>query len=747
MEKNVAGQTWVVFAFDRTDNVPKTGDAAQITANLRIDGAAANDVDDLHPTELEDGYYVFDITQVESNGNTILITPVSSTGNIQVIGCPAVIHTSPENFNDLGIEADGDIAQVTDIANQVTADVTAISGDSTAADNLESQYDETGLSGDTYPATQSQMSNITNVGSATNTQMTDYTLTTGTQSANTKEDTVSLDGVKHTHTSTGDAMVLEYEFHVGAGIPSSVQITGALTGGNDDLEVLAYDYVSAGYVQIGVLNGKVSSDNAVYSYDLFTSMVGTGASIGEVKIKFQDGAYTLSTATLYIDQIFVSFSSASGSYNGRIWVDDSVSNTHTVPEMDGIDTNPVSTWAAALTLSTKTNINKFQVANGTAITLSGNSDAFSLYGENYSLALGGRSIEGLYIEGPSALVTGVGTATVTPPSFKNCKFGTVTLPPCGMLDCGFAGHMTGGSAGQYVIKGGFSLVAGTGSPEFTFTGLGSATGINARGWTGGAKYNLDSDCTASHEVLAGGKTQMVSNAAIVEIRGITRELDFDLTGAGTLQFIGITGLINISGTTTATLNLHGVSTSITDTSVTATVNDYTQNSTDQAAILADVTGLNGDVMRGTDGVSLVVPDAAGTAATPAEVATALTTYDAPTRAEATSDKDEIIVEIDANETKIDTMQGNVTDILEDTGTTLPGLIAALNNLTATEVKTAMEADGGDLSSIIEALVNKLLITEATGDAEMHNDSGASQGTVSGAFTSIAGVTKRERMFK
>ena len=54
MQKNVTGQKWVVFAFDRTDNTPKTGDAANITANLRIDGGAANAVDDVNPTELED---------------------------------------------------------------------------------------------------------------------------------------------------------------------------------------------------------------------------------------------------------------------------------------------------------------------------------------------------------------------------------------------------------------------------------------------------------------------------------------------------------------------------------------------------------------------------------------------------------------------------------------------------------------------------------------------------------------------
>jgi len=112
MQKNIAGQKWVVFAFNETTNVPLTGDASNITANLRIDGGAANDIDDENPVELEDGYYVFDLSQAETNGDMILITPQSDTSNIQVIGVPGVIYTTAPNFNTLGIESDGDLRQV-----------------------------------------------------------------------------------------------------------------------------------------------------------------------------------------------------------------------------------------------------------------------------------------------------------------------------------------------------------------------------------------------------------------------------------------------------------------------------------------------------------------------------------------------------------------------------------------------------------------------------------------------------------
>jgi hypothetical protein len=94
MYKNVAGQKWTVFAFDLTDNTPLTGDAAQITANLRIDGVQ-NAVDDTNPTELEDGYYEFDLTQAETNGDLLVMCPASSTANIQVIGVPGSVWTTP----------------------------------------------------------------------------------------------------------------------------------------------------------------------------------------------------------------------------------------------------------------------------------------------------------------------------------------------------------------------------------------------------------------------------------------------------------------------------------------------------------------------------------------------------------------------------------------------------------------------------------------------------------------------------
>jgi hypothetical protein len=95
MLKNTANQKWIVYAFDSTTSLGLPGDAANITANLRKDYGGANALADTNPTELEDGYYAFDLSQAETNADHLLLCPQSSTSNIVVIACPAVIFTEP----------------------------------------------------------------------------------------------------------------------------------------------------------------------------------------------------------------------------------------------------------------------------------------------------------------------------------------------------------------------------------------------------------------------------------------------------------------------------------------------------------------------------------------------------------------------------------------------------------------------------------------------------------------------------
>ena len=138
--KNIASQKIAVYAHDTSADAAKTGDAAQITAQISLDGGATAATNDVNPTELDatdaPGIYIFDMTQAETNADMLILCAVSSTADISIE--PVVIYTTP------GSNA------------AISADAVAISGDSTAADNLESACDNysatRGLAGTALPA-------------------------------------------------------------------------------------------------------------------------------------------------------------------------------------------------------------------------------------------------------------------------------------------------------------------------------------------------------------------------------------------------------------------------------------------------------------------------------------------------------------------------------------------------------------------------------------------------------------------
>jgi hypothetical protein len=573
MFKNTASQNWVVFAFQDEGGAnpgePVTG-LADITGNLYLDGSATpNAIDDLNPTELGGGYYAFGITAAESNADNIAISAASATANVNVIGVPGSVYTSP---------ATPDV------------NVIQISGDTTAADNLELQYDGTGISGDNYPATQSQVGSISVASAAINVVNESYNLTVGVQSSGTEANARSLDGVSHQHTDTAGAIDLYYEFDVtDSGIPVSCKIDGAITGNNDDVDVYAYNWAGTSWDQVGNLPGTITATITERNYDLLTAHVGTGANLGKVRIRLFKGS-GLTTATLYIDRMLVSYA-----------------------------------------------VSQTGIANGTTVTLATSTTNTNLIGNNWNLALGGQDISGSYIRG--AEVSGISSGS-TEVTFEDCHFAAGTYPPGTYIRCGFGesdGLFTAASAGEYTFKDCYSIVAGAGSPDFTFAGLGSTTGINNRGFFGGSAWTLDSNCTLSHEVVAGGGTSITPAGAGVEVRGVCRALtlalgDSDVGNA--IQTIIDTGVITIttSGTLdSSTINLYGHAKGLVDTSSAGTtVNNWLSGFiqtdailTDTNAIITDTNELQGDwtdggrldlilddilLDTGTDGVKVAAAD-------------------------------------------------------------------------------------------------------------------------------------------
>jgi len=95
--KNVASQKLAVFAWDTGNDTEKTGDAANITAQISKDGAAMAAVGDTNPTELDatnaPGVYVFDLAQAETNADLVIVFSKSSTTGIKIE--PVIAYTTP----------------------------------------------------------------------------------------------------------------------------------------------------------------------------------------------------------------------------------------------------------------------------------------------------------------------------------------------------------------------------------------------------------------------------------------------------------------------------------------------------------------------------------------------------------------------------------------------------------------------------------------------------------------------------
>ena len=133
MERGIA-DTWPVTLVVASTGAGITGASANITATLYKDGSTSGAATtDTNPTELGGGTYQFNMSSTENNvtQQQILIPEYSGTGVI--IPENRIRYPRPTNFQSLGIESDGDLTQVNDVANQVSADVVSWAGNATSS--------------------------------------------------------------------------------------------------------------------------------------------------------------------------------------------------------------------------------------------------------------------------------------------------------------------------------------------------------------------------------------------------------------------------------------------------------------------------------------------------------------------------------------------------------------------------------------------------------------------------------------
>ncbi|KKK69196.1 hypothetical protein LCGC14_2936460, partial [marine sediment metagenome] len=208
--------------------------------------------------------------------------------------------------------ANGDVYVI--VSSLAMANIAAINNGAMAAANLELQYDgSTGLVGDTFPAPQSQVGAIAIGSGGLAVVAESATITTGTETL-TYTSTEELDGATHDVAAAGGATDFYYQFDVGSsGVATELHWFGYAQSNNDSYAVKAYDWLSAGFKQIGTLAGGNGSTVSEHAFVPTTAMTGTGANVGKVRLQFTSADGT----EIFTDRVICEFTQAAqGIANG-----------------------------------------------------------------------------------------------------------------------------------------------------------------------------------------------------------------------------------------------------------------------------------------------------------------------------------------------------------------------------------------------------------------------------------------------
>jgi hypothetical protein len=259
----------------------------------------------------------------------------------------------------------------------------------------------------------------------------------------------------------------------------------------------------------------------------------------------------------------------------------------------GTEVNPTNSIANANTIATSLGLSKFKITPGSTITLAASQTNQEFIGEAWTLALGGQDISGSTFIGAS--VSGTGTNTAGTQFFKGCivNSSNITVPTdTHFINCGLAGDVTAGEAGEYFFDQCHSAIAGAGSVTFDFGAALNASNLNVRhhsgGWTianmgaGTGTYNASfegngqivwaASCSATSNASIRGNWKITDNAS----GAVTETLDDNQTAVDAI-------LVDTGTTLPATLG----------TPVADIATDIAGVQTDTTAIITDIDDVKG----------------------------------------------------------------------------------------------------------------------------------------------------------
>ena len=503
----------VYFHFASNGTSGSGDDGATPVCDVRLCGAAA----DAAPVHSPTPVLLTDAGYPDGSHEVAIVASVANgfaDGNTYAVFCSlAVDSETPTGFVGLFTV---DVPEV---------DTVQVSGDTTAADNLELQYDTTGLSGETFPATQGQVGNISTGAGGLSNIADSFTLTTGSVGSGSITSTEELDEVAHVINDDGNVTDFYYEFDVGTvGIATTVTWNGYVQIVNNSANVYGWDWGSSGWKQIGLISGSQVISWLEDSFVLTAAMTGTGANIGLVRIRLEsDDAAAIGTDRILCQ--YTNLNQTVGYANGQIWVD-SAGTAGAELYVNGTADNPCP-WANAKTINSTLGLNRFHIANGNLLTLDVTVDGYSFKGDEWDLDLGSQSCNDAMFTG--ADVIGIGTGAMI--HFVDCELsngGDLTISGCHAHACAIGGDIILTAATNYFFDQCYSAVAGTGTPCIDFGAAVGNQNVNFRHYSGGIEIkNMGQSGTDNMSLEGVGQFILNANCAggTLAVRGSFSKTD------------------------------------------------------------------------------------------------------------------------------------------------------------------------------------------------------------------------------
>lgn len=169
-----------------------------------------------------------------------------------------------------------------------------------------------------------------------------------------------------------------------------------------------------------------------------------------------------------------------------VYLDDGAANTNTVVGTDGIESNAVSTIAAATTIAGSLGIQRIYLVNDTLITLAQTYEGWEFIGIGLGnqITLGSQDVDNSQFSMMTLTGTQGGTGMI---NIDDCSMTGLVSLECIANHCYLTGTNTVRASSLILFDGCKSAVPGDATPELTFSG--GVSSVNFRHYSGGLQIN------------------------------------------------------------------------------------------------------------------------------------------------------------------------------------------------------------------------------------------------------------------